>query len=456
MIRVTGMGVYTLSEDEMRPSLRILFPASLCFVTLQTHPAAPLLSDEKQEGRHNELVLYHAVALYNSLFVMTFVKIYVILIAKGMLVVKQVSEPLYYEMKNEILSLIKKKREENDCIESEILFTETGLVQQYNVSRTTVRKAVDDLIYDGVLERVPGKGIKLFTKPTAISKSGANRLNKRKKLAFVLYFRQNDHVFSDMFLGLSQSANEYGYSYNLYNLADRSIEDIIGQLRLHEVDGVLLAYNSNDISNGMMLKMLDSGMPILFLDNIPYGDRFCDYTFHSVLSDDFKGGFLCACALLMKGHQHVIYIVEKAIQYTQLMRFRGFKSAYENIADSDVKQFAFEKSIIDELPEFLRQNPECTAIGCPSDGYVVDCYRVLDKMGMEYPKEISLVGYNDIDYSLTQKVPVTTVRQPFFEMGKAGVQMMVEYLENGVPLQSKVFSVEFVERDSIAAAKKSG
>jgi LacI family transcriptional regulator len=259
-----------------------------------------------------------------------------------------------------------------------------------------------------------------------------------------------------MFIGLSQAANYAGFSYYLYNLAEHEIENIIEQLKANRVDGILLAYNSEDIPASAVTVLLSLATPVVFMDNIPTETEKREI--YSVLSDDWQGGFMCASALLTKGHRKVVYILPEHAQYTQQRRAEGFLSAFSHFESAQVQLFRCQTGIEQELEPFLAAHPDCTAIACPSDGMVVECYRVLDKLGIEYPTEMSLVGYNDIFYSAREKVPIATVRQPFYDMGRAGSKMMIEHLEKGTPMKNISFDVEFIERMSVARAveRKSG
>lgn len=62
--------------------------------------------------------------------------------------------PLYFQVKEDI----EKKIKEEVYIEGEALPSEIALIDQYNVSRTTIRQAVEQLVNDGLLERRRGKG----------------------------------------------------------------------------------------------------------------------------------------------------------------------------------------------------------------------------------------------------------------------------------------------------------
>ena len=359
------------------------------------------------------------------------------------------AKALYASVKSEMMTIVdqmRRNREENQ--DDEILFTETRLVRQYNVSRTTVRKAVDELVQEGVLMRIPGKGVGACDGVTQLFPES----QKNKKLVFILYFHQNDHVFSELFLGLSKSANDNGYSYNLYNLAESSIEQIMNQIDFDTVDGILLAYNSNDIPDRIIEKLLNTAIPLVFLDNLPQGIGPDGNGYISILSDDFTGGFLCACSLLIKSHRNVIYTIPVKPEYTQTKRLDGFLSAFQQIRSGNVHVLRHKANLEGELKEFLKDNPEYTAIACPSDGLVRRCYSVLDELGIRYPEDMSLVGYSDAFFSTSGEVPMSTVHQPFFEMGFAGGEMMIEHLEKETPLVSQMFDVEYVERASVSNA----
>lgn len=66
------------------------------------------------------------------------------------------------------------------------------------------------------------------------------------------------------------------------------------------------------------------------------------------------------------------------------------------------------------------------------------------------PEGMSLIGYDDIFFSEILDVPLTTVRQPVYEMGAESVRQLIEEVENGVGARKCiVFQPALIERESV-------
>jgi DNA-binding LacI/PurR family transcriptional regulator len=83
------------------------------------------------------------------------------------------------------------------------------------------------------------------------------------------------------------------------------------------------------------------------------------------------------------------------------------------------------------------------------------CYRVCAAQGLQIPRDLSLVGFDDDPLAEWLTPPLTTVRQPFTEMGEAAMELLCKQLA-GRPLgaQLKPLPVTWVERGSTAVPAK--
>jgi LacI family transcriptional regulator len=92
------------------------------------------------------------------------------------------------------------------------------------------------------------------------------------------------------------------------------------------------------------------------------------------------------------------------------------------------------------------------AVFCANDLLAMGVLQALTLMGeVQVPRDIALVGYDDIDFARSAVVPLTSVRQPTAEIGATAVDLLVEAAE-GRPGEPKhvVFQPELIVRDSTA------
>jgi LacI family transcriptional regulator/LacI family repressor for deo operon, udp, cdd, tsx, nupC, and nupG len=94
-----------------------------------------------------------------------------------------------------------------------------------------------------------------------------------------------------------------------------------------------------------------------------------------------------------------------------------------------------------------------TAITCYNDLVAMGLVKAIIDLGMKVPDDISVIGFDDIKFSETFLVPLTTVRVPKFDMGNKAAQMLIAHIESreAVPPQRYYLDATLVVRASTAS-----
>lgn len=101
------------------------------------------------------------------------------------------------------------------------------------------------------------------------------------------------------------------------------------------------------------------------------------------------------------------------------------------------------------VERLLRLDPRPDALFCFSDDLAAGAMQACVDHNLRIPEDLALVGYPDLKYARTLRVPLTTVRQPCDLIGQTAARALVDRLENAdiVP-QQHVIPVELVLRES--------
>ena len=103
----------------------------------------------------------------------------------------------------------------------------------------------------------------------------------------------------------------------------------------------------------------------------------------------------------------------------------------------------------------LAGDPEVTAIFVANDQMALGVLRALHERGREIPREVSIVGFDDIPEAQYFTPPLTTVRQDFGEMGRSSLRLLLELIQDtGQQPQRVTIAPELVVRRSTAPALK--
>lgn len=192
-----------------------------------------------------------------------------------------------------------------------------------------------------------------------------------------------------------------------------------------------------------------SGIPVVLLH------RSADDTlFSTVCADNERGGKLMAECLLAHGHRNIVHFTGPRNHSNLATRTKGFLEGLRQAGK-------VEASVIHGLhtleggyqmaKSLLRTHSKVTAISTANDTVAFGVIKAAMEIGIRIPEDISLIGFDDVELAALVHPPLTTVRQPKYEMGAAALEIVVK-LANGkhrVP-EHRVLGVELLERASVA------
>jgi LacI family transcriptional regulator len=106
------------------------------------------------------------------------------------------------------------------------------------------------------------------------------------------------------------------------------------------------------------------------------------------------------------------------------------------------------------MQSLLEKTREVTAIFCFNDIAAIGAIRALKDAGLRVPEDVSVVGFDDIQSAAYSTPSLTTVRQPLFEMGQRGAQILLDRIANrdGSHPSQLVMAPELVVRESTGPA----
>ncbi|MDI6642259.1 MAG: LacI family DNA-binding transcriptional regulator [Elusimicrobiota bacterium] len=108
------------------------------------------------------------------------------------------------------------------------------------------------------------------------------------------------------------------------------------------------------------------------------------------------------------------------------------------------------------MKEFLSSDSSVDAVFCANDLMAIGAICAIKEKGLRIPEDIQVVGFDDIDLAVYFDPPLTTVRQPLFEMGKKAIELLLVQIENKIEKQEKaIFTGELIIRKSCGNSLKS-
>jgi LacI family repressor for deo operon, udp, cdd, tsx, nupC, and nupG len=166
--------------------------------------------------------------------------------------------------------------------------------------------------------------------------------------------------------------------------------------------------------------------------------------------------------LISLGHKRIACLEGFPWLNSTQRRLRGFKAALEaNQITFDERYFYSgdysPESGVEAANKFTKQEQKPTAVMCMNDLMALGMVHGLRSAGLDIPKDISVVGFDDINVIRYTAPPLTTVRQPAKDLGKKSMQILLEQLNEQDPSKRRKESVylphELILRSSTGPAR---
>jgi LacI family transcriptional regulator len=179
----------------------------------------------------------------------------------------------------------------------------------------------------------------------------------------------------------------------------------------------------------------------------------------TVLSDDVEGGVLATRHLLDLGHRRIAFIGDKPPDRFRFHSTRDRTEGYVrelaqaglSVRPDYLREGTQSRYVARNIAEDLLRLPEPpTAIFAASDTQALGVLEAAQALGVRVPDELSVIGFDDVEAA--SYVGLTTVRQPLYESGRRGAELLLQALAGGrLDAHSEILPLELVVRRTTAA-----
>jgi LacI family transcriptional regulator len=179
-----------------------------------------------------------------------------------------------------------------------------------------------------------------------------------------------------------------------------------------------------------------------------------------VFCENRMGGYAATRHLLEHGHTRVAFIGGPEKLLSSRERYAGFEQALRQVNLKRPSRFVrfgpytadFGLEVASEL--LTAKNPP-TAIFAGSDYVALGVLNAAKKFQLSIPKDLSLVGFDDMPFAALLSPPLTTIRQPIRELGEAGANYLFQLIEGKMgQLPVLRLPVELIRRDSVRSLSR--
>ncbi len=352
----------------------------------------------------------------------------------------------YRQVRDEILSWIHSSRLQPGSR----LPSEHEIAEQFEVSRQTVRQALGELMRDGWLNRIQGKGT-FVTEPVV-------RTTGHDKTVGVITTYISDYIFPQIVQGIEARLREEGYRLLLAstdNDPDKERECLEMMLSQSPAALIVEPTRSGERSRNLnyFLTIENRQIPYLMI-NASYEemDSPC------LRMDDERGGFLATEHLIELGHRRIAGFF-KTDDMQGVRRMRGFVAAHRKYHIPLQPSLIFTYTTEDKHSAPLEQarrliaaarSERATGWVLYNDELAVTLLQAVREAGLRVPEELSMVGFDDSFLATATEVKLTTMSHPKHALGTAAAELILQMLEGRGHVDEKIHAPELICRESTA------
>ncbi len=328
--------------------------------------------------------------------------------------------------------------------------TMKDVAELVGVSVQTISAVVNDKpgITEETRARVQEAIAQLGYRPYSVARS--LRTRRTRSIALIVSDIANPS-FATMASAAEDYAHQFGYSLIVYNTHDDTEreENYFRTVTQRWIDGVLFVSAEDHLTKPDVFQA--ASIPSVAIDRIP-----AEYYGPSVTLDNVKAGYIAAEHLLDLGHTRIAHISGPLKLRLARERAAGFAQAFESRGLTASACPAGEGNWTCEsgyraMAHILQAGPCPTAVFADNDRMAIGAIKAIFEAGLHVPRDISVVGLDDIEVAAYQVPPLTTVRQPFVDLGTLAVRLLLEIIETGRAAQPQiVIEPTLVERQSTA------
>ncbi len=231
------------------------------------------------------------------------------------------------------------------------------------------------------------------------------------------------------------------------------------------VDGHIVFSVADD--HTALSAVLDRGLPIVMVDEPDLGDRT---SFVGI--DDREGARSIAAHLIELGHRDLAAVLGRVASQSRTGRIDPNREDEMTVRVARERVAGYRSAMVDAgldpddlilweaggndpdtgrraVIELLTEHPSLTGLLCFSDQIAIGASQAGQVVGRRVPQDLSITGFDDVPRARTWDPPLTTVRQPLVEKGKAAAELLLEQID-GAPPRRIMLPIELIVRSSTA------
>ncbi|RKD27511.1 transcriptional regulator, LacI family [Caminicella sporogenes DSM 14501] len=305
-----------------------------------------------------------------------------------------------------------------------------------------------------VNEETRKKILKIIEEYNYIPNNSARNLkrNESKNIGVIVKGIYNP-FFAKIIKAIEEKIDEQGFTMILhYNDKDSSdIEAAIELIKEKRLKGLICLGGDFENIDERQIKSLKT--PIV-IASTNVSKNINKELISSVSIEDEKAAYKAVDYLCKLGHKKIAIIsTGESDRSVGNLRIKGYKKALDDNKIKcreeflEVGQYTF-KSGYDAMNRLLDKNLELTAVFVTSDIMAIGASKAILSRGMKIPDDISIIGFDGLDYTEYFHPSITTIKQPQEDIGYKSIEILLDIIKHKKGHKHVILETKLLERES--------
>jgi LacI family transcriptional regulator, repressor for deo operon, udp, cdd, tsx, nupC, and nupG len=265
-----------------------------------------------------------------------------------------------------------------------------------------------------------------------------NFRKNESRVILIITPNMTNPYYAHILSGIGDAANELGYSALICNTADDTTreKEALDMLKKYRADGAILM--ASDMGCGWLLDYANHRPLVQCSEYDPTVD------IPHVSIDNYRAAQQTMEYLIDFGHKRIALISSENEYISTNLRLKGYRDTLdkhgitprEDYIIYASRDYSFKSGKM-KAKELLGVTPCPTAIFCISDTLALGAITAAKELGFRVPEDVTVIGFDDVEYTTMFHPYITTVAQPCYELGKQSTHLLYNQMTQGkdVPRQ---------------------
>jgi len=302
-------------------------------------------------------------------------------------------------------------------------------VHSSTVSRV-MNPSTRGMVSDDVAKRILAEASRLGYRP---NRAASTLRTRRSHVVGVVLPDITNAVFPPILMGIEECLRKEGYLAIVANVGSDADQQrfVINRLLGQQVDGLVFATARRQ--DPLIRECLNRGVPVVTVNRSEESGLVS-----SIVNDEHYGMRLAVAHLAGLGHRDIAHLAGPDSLSTGHQRRLGFMDAIDALNLDPARCSVVETPGYSReagraaLLELLQTAPATTAVVAGNDLVALGCYDALKAKGWRCPKDLSIIGHNDMPLMDLVDPPMTTIRIRHHEMGFESARLILQAINSGV------------------------